>query len=366
MPVSKSYTDHLGVTYESISDMARAWNIPPKRLLYRLSKNIPIEQALTMSTEDIKSSKLQCQDHLGNVYPSKRAMCEAYGITTSIFFSRMGNLKWSLEKSLTTPLVEVPETSIAITDHLGQEFPSINAMCKHWKVARSTFRLRTEKKGWSVERALTEPVKQTNSMRAQHWTDHLGNDFPSLNAMCEAWGITHHTFSTRVNRLGWSVEKALTTPTVINASECSDEMGHIFPTIGDMCHYYNIPSYYLQGKTCTGNTLRKRLLSNFRKDSEICGYKIKKCVEFPYYLVSKGQSDYILTLEQLLDLYHNDNFHPIPNRQDFDEFLHIGKCIEFPYYEVKYKGVEYIWTYWSIIQYRRDTNFGLSSHTIGG
>lgn len=43
-------------------------------------------------------------------------------------------------------------------DHLGNVYPSIHAMCKHWGVRDSTFIHRIQK-GMSIKKSLTAPVK---------------------------------------------------------------------------------------------------------------------------------------------------------------------------------------------------------------
>lgn len=43
-------------------------------------------------------------------------------------------------------------------------------------------------------------------------TDHLGNNFKSVSAMTKHWGISRTTYLSRIN-MGWSIEKALLTPT---------------------------------------------------------------------------------------------------------------------------------------------------------
>ena len=42
-------------------------------------------------------------DHLGNVFPTRKLLCEAYGISVDVYKGRV-KLKWPLELILTTPL----------------------------------------------------------------------------------------------------------------------------------------------------------------------------------------------------------------------------------------------------------------------
>ena len=60
-------------------------------------------------------------DHLGNVYSTKSAMCEAYGITMNTFNGRIAN-GYTLEEALTGNY----DTSWTCFDHLGNKFKSIH------------------------------------------------------------------------------------------------------------------------------------------------------------------------------------------------------------------------------------------------
>ena len=50
-------------------------------------------------------------------------------------------------------------------------------------------------------------------------TDHLGNEFKSIKEMCEFHHIPSKIYNNRVNRHHWSMEKALTTPLIVNENE---------------------------------------------------------------------------------------------------------------------------------------------------
>jgi len=88
-------------------------------------------------------------------------------------------------------------------DHLGQVFPSVHAMCRHWKVTCGAFNGR-RKRGWSLKDSLETPV-------GYKATDHLGQVFLSVEEMCQYWKITRKVFDGR-RRLGWSLKNSLETP----------------------------------------------------------------------------------------------------------------------------------------------------------
>jgi len=54
----------------------------------------------------MKKVKTKVIDHLGNTYNSEQEMCERYHISKSIFYLRYHKYNWTLEKALTTPMRE--------------------------------------------------------------------------------------------------------------------------------------------------------------------------------------------------------------------------------------------------------------------
>lgn len=189
-----------------------------------------------------------CQDHTGKKFPSIRAMCRAWGVSAQTYATRRRR-----GHSLEQALAPIPP----VYDHLGNKFPSITAMCIKWSIPREVYYGRRED-GWSVERALTTPVGGKGNCnitdpetgytytsiseaaaaagitRAAMWRrihrgrypdlvlyggnlahtssrDHTGKEYPTIRAMCKAWGITYSRYVYRISH-GWSIEKALTAP----------------------------------------------------------------------------------------------------------------------------------------------------------
>ncbi len=97
--------------------------------------------------------------------------------------------------------------SIVIKDHLGQEFKSIAAMCRHWNINVYTF-LARKSRGVNIEDALTRKKCNGDCIPAR---DHLGKDYVSLSAMARAYGLSPHALYSRLNR-GKQLKDALTTP----------------------------------------------------------------------------------------------------------------------------------------------------------
>ena len=144
-----------------------------------------------------------CKDHLGNKFPNKNAMCEHYDIKYSTFKRRIDKQHMPLKDALTTPVKKRHNGSCK--DHLGNEFPSTQAMCEHYGIDRNVFDHRIYEKHMPIKDALTKPTRKQHNGPCK---DHLGNEFPSQKAMCDYYGINMNTFKGRIENNS-SIEEAL-------------------------------------------------------------------------------------------------------------------------------------------------------------
>lgn len=123
-------------------------------------------------------------------------------------------------------------------DHLGTVFESRKQMCKHWGVPYSLYANRV-RLGWSVERALTTPcLGDFGHIQSVPVVDHMGNTFKTQREMCEFWGVPQSVYSGRKSS-NWTTEAALTTPVnKICIKPCEDHLGNKFGSITDMCKHW--------------------------------------------------------------------------------------------------------------------------------
>lgn len=351
-----THRDHLGNEFKSVRDMAEHWRIPESTLHARLQR-MPVEEALTATTEQLHGRYVK--DHTGKSFPSITAMCEHWGITAHLYHGRI-RCGYTLERALTEPIMTQPRNSKIIEDHEGNRFDSIMSMCTYWRMGRSTYNAR-RKNGWTIEAALTTPCTEIDTEQRE-CADHLGNIYPSQNAMCAAYGITHHTFRTRVAKLGWTLERALTEDLVINAAETADPFGNVFPSAADMYNYYGITESVYKYRTRRCGMTPAEALTTI-PDGKRIGDRliVRKRIDGPYYAVSFDGKDDIMTFDRILHHYHEAVMDPIPKEKLADRHLSIGRCLMFPHYEVVIDGRRETWDYWRIIRYRHDSNFGLSN-----
>lgn len=198
--------DHLGNSYESVKQMAKAYQLPYKTVHMRLKRGWSIEKTLTSPVQNVNKT---CMDHEGRTFKSVKDMVKYYGISEKAFHSRLHN-GWSLKDSLTIPLIHdrtmrrnLSATNKGVSDHLGNNYPSETLMVKHYKIPLSTYRERI-KKGWSMQKALTTPVKPVY----QSHKDCFGQSYESMVKMTKAYHVHRKTFMNRINA-GESLSQAL-------------------------------------------------------------------------------------------------------------------------------------------------------------
>ena len=63
-------------------------------------------------------------DHLGNVYPSIQAMCDKYGIKRQLYRKRI-MLGWSQEQALSIPILD-PSESLYKQEEVSYSYPFAN------------------------------------------------------------------------------------------------------------------------------------------------------------------------------------------------------------------------------------------------
>ena len=89
----------------------------------------------------------------------------------------------------------------------GELYSTIGACCRAWGVNQATYsQLRSN--GLASADAYRRAPKAVASCPCE---DHEGREYPSEQAMCDAWGMSVAMFKGRL-RLGWSLEEALTVP----------------------------------------------------------------------------------------------------------------------------------------------------------
>lgn len=140
--------DHLGNRYSSVKEMVLAYGIYPTCLIYKRLNEMgwSLEKALTTPIRSMKKITYK-----GKTYRSARQLSFAVGIDTHTLERRLAR-GFTLEEAVEMGCGH-SEWTISV-DHLGNKYPSFKAMCRAYNKHPDTVNLRLNK-GWSLELALT-------------------------------------------------------------------------------------------------------------------------------------------------------------------------------------------------------------------
>lgn len=202
MGARKSVRDFNGKEFDSIKDMCEHWGIKRMTYMARIKRGWSLEDALTKSItdnedgskSDVGTSGKVCFDHKGNAYSSIKEMCEAYGITYSVYLERMRRYS-DTEKALTLETCSFKPIFVN-----GKEYSKISEIAKDARI--------------SIDRAknlISEGVSCEDILNNKFVHDHLGNGFRNSQQMCNYWGIKYSTYRMRILN-NFTLEEALTNP----------------------------------------------------------------------------------------------------------------------------------------------------------
>lgn len=193
-------------------------------------------------------------DHLGNEFASVNQMCIHWNIASATYKDRIKH-GWSVERALTEP----PKSN-KVKDHLGNEFPTITDMCKYYHIRPRIFWER-QRYGWTVKECLFGRDKDLTNI-ATKCTDHLRNEFPSLIAMCNHWNVKFATFRNR-QKQGLSIEQCLTNASNETRYIIYDHKGIAYNNIDELCAAYNISKTVYHKRRQAGMTMEKILTTPY-------------------------------------------------------------------------------------------------------
>jgi len=193
--------------------------------------------------------KIACTDHLGNEFKSIQSMCDYWHISLTTY-SKRKKLGYSLEDCLNHKKLSKAKPAF---DHLGNKFISIDAMCDHYHISRSTFENRLARH-WPLCEALTK--ERYNNYSKDKILDHKGQVFATKDQLASAYGISRMTLDARL-RKGMSLEEALTTP--LRTHGYTDHLGNYFKNQHEMAEFWHINESTLALRLRKGLSIEKAL-----------------------------------------------------------------------------------------------------------
>jgi len=247
--------DHSSKSFKSVKEMCSHYGISVGGYYARLRQGYTKEQALT---KELRGDLVKCVDHNGMEFSSADAMCKHHNVQPQTYGSRIRR-GYTLEQALTGKGIR-KTISVTCKDHKDNEFPSVKAMCDYYGIDESNYYVRL-KRGYTLEQALTGKGTKRDT-RYKHY-DHKGKGFTSLKEMCEYHGVTINNYKNKRKR-GCTLEQALSCDDEL--AKRTDHNGRVFDTIDAMCKHYNIvrATYYL------------RLQKGYTKEQALTGKKPNK------------------------------------------------------------------------------------------
>lgn len=340
--------DHLGNEYSSMTKMLNTYNICSTVFNYRINvMGMSLEEALTSPAKSNLSTAVECTDHLGNTFESKKAMCDFWRIPRTTYFRRIRD-GWDEEKALTTPIRTHMKTHL-IKDHTGQEYPTIDEMCQQWHISKEQYMINI-RNNCSIEEALTTVTEKSICK------DHLGNEYSSINDMCRHYGITKHTLRGRIE-LGWTLKEILENPKKQrNKKPIKDHLGNQYDSINKMLETYGISENVFRHRRKVQHLSLEEALTpgslHVTKHTDHLGNEFD-CL-----------SDMLDYWNLPTSLFHSRIKHyslketltwiPQCRLKSFGPNLTVLKRIDEDFYEVKYKGQIYIWSVDKLFTYYRE------------
>ena len=121
----------------------------------------------------------------------------------------------------------------------GVEYPSISAMCEAYGASESRYRYRV-KAGWTIEKALS--VKEHGN--GKETTCPKGVEYRSFSAMCKAYKVNRKVVESRMN-MGFTLEEVLAQLKnnhikTRKRGKCEDHLGQVFSSVTEMCAHWSV------------------------------------------------------------------------------------------------------------------------------
>lgn len=203
-------------TAEELLQFSTVKNLTAHDITTRFGHGWDIDDILTKP----KTQKNVRFEHNGKLYTSKELVefSTVDGILPRDIFNRINNYGWEAERALTQPknVKKQPDgcrdkSKECIFNFNGKKYKSyeLRNLSDVDNISSGTITNRINQLHWSIEDAINKPTKKYNQK-----FEYNGNYYTSkeLAKLSNVENITHHDITDRINRMGWSVERAITQP----------------------------------------------------------------------------------------------------------------------------------------------------------
>lgn len=163
----------------------------------------------------------------GVQYNSMTELCESYGISYSLFSSRLSN-GWSVEEALGLEERNKSKKGTLVVEGLNGEI-SLAEFCRDMNVSYSVVRNRI-KRGFTLEEAVTGKKLPKIEIK--------GVSYKSLSEACEELKMSYYVVCMRISN-GWTLEEAFNPLGRKNVFAFGVE----YPSLKKACEHFNV-NYY--------------------------------------------------------------------------------------------------------------------------
>ena len=143
--------------------------------------------------------------------------------------------------------------AISCADHTGREFPSVAAMCRAWGIPPVHYYNR-RRRNWSLERALTTPYHVPFRPVVDPET---GMEYRSAAAIARACGIKPLTMQARLRK--GMTGAALVFPGSLRKVAARDHTGRVFPSLAAMAAAWGQPYKRFERRLSSGWDIERAL-----------------------------------------------------------------------------------------------------------
>lgn len=186
-------------------------------------------------------------DHLGNYYGSIPAMCECWGVAISTFQYRIEN-GFGLEKSLTHKNSKtIPDKDESLIYVFGEPFSDYHAVDDAYGYA------------FGISARHKENLEEWLLSKQLFYVDN--KLFRSISALSIEYGIGDSTIQARLNA-GWSLWDAVHKPKSnkgLKGRPCEDHLGNKYSSVTNMLVHYKITYACYRKRILRGHSLEYTL-----------------------------------------------------------------------------------------------------------
>ena len=229
-------------------------------------------------------AKKAVTDHLGNRFNTIKEMCEYWGIPYITFNKRMRKFKWTLDRALTTPVKPIYELV-----YNGVQYKSIRQLAM-------AIGINEEYIGYHLHRGKT--IDDIIALKNKTIVEYGGNTYNNLKELAKDYGINYPTFINRIHSKK-SLDEALQHRTLMFDITSTNILGTVYGSVKNLSTAWGIDESTIRNRLKKGFDIEITAISNNDMSLIHIGLDGKA-----YYKVQWAQD--LVTARQIVGYYRPD------------------------------------------------------------